>query len=832
MSDRGAPTFAELLCRGGGCGDLIAARDWSGSVLGPIDGWPASLRTATLMLLHSPAPMVMLWGEDGIMLYNDAYSLFAGGRHPDLLGSPVRQGWPEVADFNDHVMRVGLAGGTLRYRDQELTLYRHGAPEQVLMNLDYSPVIDESGRPGGVLCVLAETTERIAAERRQKVAEGALVESEARFRLMIDTVPQIVWIADGEGRMEFLNQQFSIYTGEGFAARTPGEMAGAFIHPDDGPQVVAAFQAARDASGPHVFEHRIKSASGEYRWFLDRANPYRDPDTGRIVRWFGVSVDIHDRKMAEDRLRELNATLEQRVAERTAERNILATLVESTDIMMMAIDMDFTILALNAANADEFERVFGTRPKAGDNMLELLADHPANCDEVRRGWMRGMQGERVTFIEQFGDPDRDRPSYEVIFHPLFDEQGRQNGVFQFVTDVTERLRRDAQLVETMGALRQAQKMEAMGQLTGGVAHDFNNLLTPIVGTLDLLQNKGLGGAREQRLIAGAAQSAERARTLVQRLLAFARRQPLQLIAVDMGALVAGMRDLVDSTTGPQIRVDIDIAPDLPPANADPNQVEMALLNLAVNARDAMPGGGTLHITLAPEHLGEGQRIGSHGTVLPAGRYVRLSVADTGSGMDAETLARAVEPFFSTKGIGKGTGLGLSMVHGLASQLGGALTIRSTPGAGTRVDLLLPSGTAAPDDMVLGEPRVAERMRSGRVLLVDDEDLVRHSTADMLLDLGYEVVEAASAQEALSIIEDGGHFDLLVTDHLMPGMTGTQLAARVQARRPDMATLLVSGYAETEGVAAHLARLTKPFRKDELARSLTQLAASRDIAPVD
>ena len=832
MSDRDTPPFADLLRDGGGCGLLIAARDWTSRGLGPIESWSASLRTATLMLLHSPVPMVMLWGEDGIMLYNDAYSLFAGGRHPELLGARVREGWPEVADFNDNVMRVGLAGGTLRYQDQELTLYRHGAPEQVWMNLDYSPVIDESGRPAGVLCVLAETTERIAAERRQRTAEAALVESEARFRLMIDTVPQIVWIADAEGRMEFLNRQFSDYTGEGFAARTPREMAGAFIHPDDGPQVVRAFQAARDAAGPHLFEHRIRAASGEYRWFLDRANPYRHPDTGEIERWFGVSVDIHDRKIAEDRLRELNATLEQRVAERTAERNILATLIESTDIMVMAIDMDFTILALNAANADEFERVFGVRPRAGDKMLDLLADDPERREEVRRGWLRGMQGQRVTFVEQFGDPDRDRPSYEISFHPLFDEQGRQDGVFQFVTDVTERLRRDAQLVETMDALRQAQKVEAMGQLTGGVAHDFNNLLTPIVGTLDLLQQKGLGGAREQRLVAGAAQSAERARTLVQRLLAFARRQPLQLISVDMAALVAGMQDLVASTTGPQILVEINVAPDLPPADADPNQVEMALLNLAVNARDAMPGGGTLRITLAAEHLAEGRLIGSHGALLPAGRYVRLSVADTGSGMHAETLARAVEPFFSTKGIGKGTGLGLSMVHGLASQMGGALTISSEPGVGTQVDLLLPCGTTAVEAATPGEVRQADGIRSGRALLVDDEDLVRHSTADMLVDLGYDVIEASSAEEAMRILNDGATFDLLVTDHLMPRMTGTELAALVAARRPGMAILLVSGYAETEGVASDLTRLTKPFRKDELAKSLLSLSAGLDAATVD
>ena len=214
-----APGFRDSLYSGGMCGALIAERDWSQTALGPIEGWSAPLRTATLILLRSPVPMVMLWGEGGVMLYNDAYAVFAGKRHPQLLGSPVREGWPEVADFNDNVMRVGLAGGTLRYQDQELTLYRNDVPEQVWMNLDYSPVIDEDGRPGGVLCVLAETTGHVTAR-------AALVESEARFRLMVDTVPQIIWIADAEGRMEFLNRQFSDYTGAAFQSLSPAEIAG------------------------------------------------------------------------------------------------------------------------------------------------------------------------------------------------------------------------------------------------------------------------------------------------------------------------------------------------------------------------------------------------------------------------------------------------------------------------------------------------------------------------------------------------------------------------------------------------------------------------------
>ena len=310
------------------------------------------------------------------------------------------------------------------------------------------------------------------------------------------------------------------------------------------------------------------------------------------------------------------------------------------------------------------------------------------------------------------------------------------------------------------------------------------------------------------------------KVLVQRLLAFARRQPLQSVAVDVATLVRNMADLVASTTGPQIKVVVDAEEDLPSAKADPNQLEMALLNLAVNARDAMPEGGTLRISASAETVAAGSNV-----KLRSGRYVRLSVADTGIGMDHATLARAVEPFFSTKGVGKGTGLGLSMVHGLASQLGGALTITSKLGLGTNVELWLPQTEAVPEATAL--MREAEPIQgSGTALLVDDEDIVRLSTADMLGSLGYRVVEAESAEEALRVIGNGVHIDLVVTDHLMPGMTGTDLARALRDHRPDIPVLVVSGYAEVEGIAADLPRLTKPFREDELAASLAALSAER------
>jgi hypothetical protein len=384
-------------------------------------------------------------------------------------------------------------------------------------------------------------------------------------------------------------------------------------------------------------------------------------------------------------------------------------------------------------------------------------------------------------------------------------------------DITAERHAAEQLSVAETALRQSQKMDAMGQLTGGVAHDFNNLLTPIMGSLDTLRRRGIGNDRERRLIDGALQSADRARTLVQRLLAFARRQPLQAVAVDLCILVEGMASLIRSTVGPKIDVRVELDTTLPSANADANQLEMALLNLGVNARDAMPNGGTLRITAASESVR-----GDHRSGLAHGHYVRLSVTDTGTGMDEATLARATEPFFSTKGIGQGTGLGLSMVHGLTSQLGGGLTIISEPGHGTAVELWLPvnfgpliPGNEMPAAPVLGVSRE-------RVLLVDDEELVRMTTSDMLADLGYDVIEADSAEQALQLLNEGAAPNLVVTDHLMPGMSGMDLALEIRALKPGLPVLIVSGYAQAEGIAPDWPRLTKPFLFVDLANILEDI----------
>jgi signal transduction histidine kinase len=383
-------------------------------------------------------------------------------------------------------------------------------------------------------------------------------------------------------------------------------------------------------------------------------------------------------------------------------------------------------------------------------------------------------------------------------------------------------------------LRQSQKLEMIGQLTGGVAHDFNNLLMAILANLDLLSKYLPQGSREARLIEGALQGARRGATLTQRLLAFARNQDLKVEPVDMPTLLRGMLDLLERSVGSLVEMRLEVAEHLPPALADANQVEMALLNLVLNAKDAMPEGGSLSIALDMAQAGatpvEGAGRNEPEGLAP-GTYLRLAVTDTGHGMDRATLARAIDPFFTTKGRGKGTGLGLSTIHGLAVQLNGALHLASAPGRGTRAELWLPvSDTAAPQPAA-PEPDAAEVMSAGRdkpirratILVVDDDALIAMSTAGMLEDLGHDVIETHSGAKAVAVLRDTQRVDLMITDFSMPGMTGLQLARAARQLRPELPILLATGYAELpSGETISFPRLGKPYKQSQLEAEITKL----------
>jgi PAS domain S-box-containing protein len=515
---------------------------------------------------------------------------------------------------------------------------------------------------------------------------------------------------------------------------------------------------------------------------------------------FGIDLAVKAYLGLEKLQAERRAELEQEVEERTAERNRLWSL--SQDPFLITDSKGIWIAASPA-----WERILGwpLEERIGKSGGEIT--HPDDRDATRReiGFVFGG-GQSIRFQNRYRCRDG---SYRWFSWTAVAEGDRMYAVARDVTQIKETAR---ELEQTQEALVQSQKIEAMGKVTGGVAHDFNNLLTPILGGLDLVKRKGLPDARLERLVDGALQAAERARTLVQRLLAFARRQPLQVVPVDLAGLVDSLAELVESTIGPRIRLTIGIASTLPHVRADPTQLEMALLNLAVNARDAMPDGGTLAISAVRV------RLSGDGDELPPGDYVRLTVADTGVGMTQQIAEHAIEPFYSTKGVGHGTGLGLSMVHGLTAQLGGALRIESAPGEGTRVHLWLPASEISAEHAARGV-KAALPKASGRALLVDDEELVRASVSEMLADLGYGVTETDSATRALALIDGEKSFDLVVTDHLMPGMTGTELASELRRRTPELRIVIISGYSDIDEIAPDFIRLTKPFRQEELAEAI-------------
>ena len=731
-------------------------------------------------------------------------------------GYPInRETWPAAIHPDDRQAAVDALNKAVSDRtpfDFEYRIARADTGEIRWLAGRAAIVTDAEDRPwrfvGGNIDVTA-----------RKLAEAELRESEARLRALTDHLPggmvyQIETDPDGVGRrFLYVSQSHLQLTGiPAEAVMADASIAYGLIHSEDQPRLAAAEAEALERRGIFDVEARFLRADGELRWCRIISAPREQPDGSMI--WDGIQIDITKQKLAEEALRL-----------RGEEFYALADNIPSLCWIAYA---DGHIFWYNR----RWYEYTGTSPETQEGWGWESVHDPDMLPAVAERWRHSLEtGEPFEMIFPLKGTDGMFRPFLTRIVPIRDEDGEILRWFGTNVDVSQQIEaeklleqrvaeRSAELEQAQEALRQSQKLEAMGQLTGGVAHDFNNLLTPIIGSLDLLQRKGLGGPREQRLIDGALQSADRAKTLVQRLLAFARRQPLQATAVDLAGLVGGMADLIASTSGPKVQLAVDVSKDLPAAKADPNQLEMAILNLAVNARDAMPEGGRLTISAAAETLAAG-----NAAKLPPGHYVRLSVADTGMGMDEATLAKAIEPFFSTKGVGKGTGLGLSMVHGLASQLGGALLISSRPGLGTSAELWLPASTSAAE---LDEQEAVESAApavAGSALLVDDEELVRMSTADMLADLGYAVTEAASAEEALRLLDAGIKVDVLITDHMMPGITGAELAREFRERRPGMPVLIVSGYAEGHGMAPDVPRLTKPFRQADLAASLAELAES-------
>jgi PAS domain S-box-containing protein len=559
----------------------------------------------------------------------------------------------------------------------------------------------------------------------------------------------------------------------------------------------------------------------EQTWFTFSYSPVRD-ETGNVAGMFCACSETTQRilteralRESESRLRELNETLERRVNEALAERKLLADIVEGTDAFVMVSDLEYRLLAINRAAVEEFERVYGVRPKVGENLLGILSSQPDHQAEVRTMWSRAIGGEEFIAVAEFGDPSRARRTYEVRFNQLRDRNGGRIGVYQFVYDVTERVRDQERLRLAEAALRQAQKMESIGQLTGGVAHDFNNLLAVFSTGVQLLE-RDINSAQRQRTLEGMRRAVARGTGLTRHLLAFTRRRPVNPESINLTTHLGGMRQMFDAALGGHIKVEMLLAEDLWPVEVDAGEMELAILNLCVNARDAMPAGG--RISIRAENVTEAVDAGA------PGEFVRLSVADHGCGMPPEVVLRAFEPFFTTKEASKGSGLGLPQVYGFAQQSGGRVSIASTVGEGTVVTVVLPRGSGEPasesDEQV--PPAVAHGARRGHLLLVEDDREVSVLTQDMLASLGVSVIHVSSAEAALGALANGRRVDFVVSDVMMPGgVNGLELAREIRRRHPALPIVLMTGYIESAADMGdgEFSLLQKPYTVADLASAL-------------
>ena len=675
----------------------IRAFDWSLTDLGSFDAWPKSLRSAVQMMLASPLPIVMLWGRAGYMVYNDAYSEFAGGRHPYLLGSPVELGWPEVADFNRHVVDTCLAGGTLSYRNKELVLLRNGVPEDVWLDLYYSPVADDTGCPAGVIAMVVETTDHVISERRRQAAEDAYRADNERVRLALNAgalLGSFVWdikdnVLSGDERFA---RTFTYPTDQDLV-NLPMDIAESRIHPDDFSWVQDQVKQAVKTGEPFNAEYRVRRPDGSYLWVLASGCCEFD-EQGKPLRFPGVLIDINERKNAEESLLRFTRNLEQRVAE----------------------------------------------------------------------------------------------------------------------EVEARLAAEEQL-------RQSQKLEAIGGLTGGVAHDFNNLLQVIAGNLHLLARHEPDNSNVQRRVKASIVAVERGAKLSSQLLAFARRQPLSPAVHHPRQIFESLGELLQRTLGETLQIAVRMPLDSWYLHVDRNQLENAILNLAINARDAMQGEGILE--LSAENIVLDREFCAGKGIVP-GDYVRVAVVDSGVGMSPDILAQAFEPFFTTKADGQGTGLGLSMVFGFVKQSGGHIEMTSVEGQGTRVQLYFPRSLRAPQSETITQE--AHSLGGHEtILVVEDNEAVRVAAVELLQEEGYTVLTAANGDAAMQMLLEGWEVDLIFTDVVMPGLIkSSDLAAWAKVQKPPVAVLFTSGHtrdiiSRNHQLSADTFLLSKPYGPDALTR---------------
>jgi len=656
------------------------------------------------------------------------------------------------------------------------------------------------GQPRNLLAVTVDLTAR-------KLAEAALRESEARFQAIANSIDQMVWATRPDGFHDFFNQRWYDYTGVPQGSTDGAGWAGIF-HPDDQERAWGMWRHCLATGEPYHIEYRLRHRSGQYRWVLGRAQAVRD-EAGRITRWFGTCTDIQEIVEAREVLTRSREELEREIAERTEERD---RIWQNSNELMGVFGFDGSRRAINPS----WSRVLGYDEEWLLNTPMMEITHPGDRPRLAAAIKGLARGERlVDFEDRLRHVDG---SYRTISWTGVPGDGVFYGIGR---DVTEHRRAEE-------ALRQAQKMEAVGQLTGGVAHDFNNLLTIIRSSIDFLRRPNLPEERRIRYIDAISDTVDRAAKLTGQLLAFARRQALKPEVFDVPERIRAVTDMLRTIVGSRIRIVIDITCERCFVEADVTQFETTLVNMAVNARDAMDGEGTLRVHV--DSLSKMPSIRGHAG--GPGRFVAVSISDTGSGIAADQLVHIFEPFFTTKEIGKGTGLGLSQVYGFAKQSGGDVAVESTVGQGTTFTLYLPrtergiASGAEDERRGVGQD---EEGRGRRVLLVEDNLEVGRFSTQLLQDLGYETTWAANASEALTLLEeDATRFDVVFSDVVMPGMSGIELGREIRKHYLHLPVVLTSGYSH---VLAEEGRhgfelLHKPYTVEDVSRVLRRMTRGR------
>ena len=749
--------------------------------------------------------------DNPVVFVNDAFCRLTGYERAEIMGRNCRflQG-PSVDQAVAGELRAAVrAGQPLKV---DVRNYRRNG-EAFWNRLQISPV---HGADGGLRYFLASQMD-VTVEREQLAGlKNAHRDSEAKFHAITDSIDQMVWSALPDGFHDFYNQRWYDFTGVP-AGSTDGEAWNGVFHPEDQDRAWSQLRHSFATGENYEIEYRLRHRSGVYRWVLGRAVPQRDKD-GAIVRWFGTCTDIQEIVEAREVLARSRMDLERQVAERTAERD---RAWRNSQDLLCVIAPDGVFEAVNPA----WTALLGWPLEEVAGRHHLAFSHPDDRAGSEAALARAVDDRLPAYESRILHKDG---SYRWFAWVASSEGGMAYASGRHITAEKEAA---AALARAEEQLRQSQKMEAVGQLTGGIAHDFNNLLTGILGALALMERRIAEGRFNElhRYASVASASASRASALTQRLLAFARRQPLDPKPMDANRLLASMEDLLRRTLGPSIELEMVLAGGLWPTMCDLNQLENAILNLAINARDAITGAGRLTLETANAHLDEAYARSQAGVVKP-GQYVAISVTDTGSGMDAETAGKAFEPFFTTKPIGQGTGLGLSMLYGFVRQSGGHVQIYTEPSHGTTFRVYLPRhyGSGAPVELSGREAAIGAAPSGKTILVVDDEPAVRMVIAEILEGAGYGVIEAVDGASALLSLRQNRLIDLLVTDVGLPaGFNGRQLADAARTMRPELKVLFITGFAGNAAIGHGMLEpgmeiLTKPFAMEALATKVRVL----------